>query len=127
MKRYTIRVGKSDSVFVLEDSEARMAWFRKRCPNLVHAESADEAIKILATKQFDWVFLDHDLGLLDYTGYTAHGNGTGRDVAKYLSGTNWLADNCVIHSWNPMGAAAMKDILIGASAIPFGQFEIELV
>jgi len=45
-------------------------------------------------------------------------------VARYLSGRNFLGKNVFIHSWNPVGAAKMKDILVGAYAVPFGQFEI---
>lgn len=127
MKRYTIRMGKKDSVFVLEDSEERMKWFRERLPQLVQTDTSDKAIAILAEKQFDWVFLDHDLSLLDYAGNQTQLTGTGRDVAKFLSGMNWVGHNVVIHSWNPMGAAAMKDLLHGAVAIPFGQFDIEFV
>lgn len=127
MKPYVIRAHKDDSVFVLEDSEARMIWFRERFPNLVWADTADKAITILAEKEFHWVFLDHDLGLLDYNGKNVSDVGYGQEVAKFLSGQNWVGYNVVIHSWNPVCAAKMKDLLKGATAIPFGQFDIEFV
>lgn len=126
-KAYRITMKKNDSVFLLEDSEARIEWFKKQCPGVVVAETALQAIDILKDKEFDWVFLDHDLGLLDYAGYSAGGEGTGRDVARFLSGTGYIAKHCIIHSWNPKGAAAMKDILQGAVAIPFGQFDIDII
>lgn len=123
--RYKIRIKKGMSVFLLEDSEERIKWFKEKFPELVHAETVLQAIDILKDKQFDFVFLDHDLGMLDYADYSVGGEGTGRDVARFLSGKNWIGHNVVIHSWNPTGAAAMKDLLEGAVAIPFGQFDIE--
>jgi hypothetical protein len=127
MKPYVVRMKKTDSVFVLEDSESRMKWFYEQFPKLVWADTADKAIAILAEKQFDWVFLDHDLGLLDYTGANIGDVGNGQEVAKFLSGQNWVGHNVVIHSWNPACAAKMKDLLKGATAIPFGQFDIEFI
>jgi NAD+-processing family protein with receiver domain len=123
--RYKIRMGRKDSVFLLEDSDFRVDWFRKYFPELVLAQTVHEAIKILAEKQFDWVFLDHDLGLLDAVGRTELG--TGSDVARFLSGRTWIGHQVIIHSWNAMGAAHMKDLLKGAVAIPFGQFDIEFI
>lgn len=124
---YKIRVSKKDRIFLLEDSEDRIKWFKGKFPELVHAATVKEAIPILEEKTFDWLFLDHDLGLLDYQGYTVNGEGTGRDVARFLSRHASFKSRVVIHSWNPVGAAAMKDILVGATAIPFGQFDIDFV
>lgn len=120
-----IRMYKKDSVFLLEDSEQRIEWFRKRFPDMVHTDTAEKAIAILAEKQFDWVFLDHDLGLLNYAGIGKEGSG--REVARFLSGKSWIGHNVIIHSWNPCGAALMKDILEGATAIPFGNFDVEFI
>jgi len=125
MKPYLIKIPRASRVLLLEDSETRIAWFAERLPYLEVARTRDDAIALLAARVYDFIFLDHDLGLLDYAGRTGR-EGNGRDVAKFLSGTGWTGKNTVIHSWNPAGAAAMKDILRNACAIPFGQFEIEI-
>ena len=122
-----VRIPEKSRVFLLEDSDHRIKWFRERLPNIVVATNVEDAIKILSEAVFDFVFLDHDLQLVDYQSYKESRTGTGRDVAKFLSGTGFVGKNVFIHSWNSMGAAAMKDCLAGAYAIPFGQFEIEIV
>jgi hypothetical protein len=119
-----IRIPRHARCFLLEDSEERIAWFVDRLPSIDMATNVHDAVEILAQKEYDFVFLDHDLGLLDYAGYCGP-EGSGKDVARYLSGRGFIGHNVLIHSWNSIGAAAMKDILEGAMAIPFGQFEIE--
>ena len=121
--KVTIAIPEGASVFLLEDSPERVEWFTHKIPDLVTADTADKAIAILAGKVFDFVFLDHDLGLMDYAGGTGS-MGNGQEVAHYLSGRGFLGKNVFIHSWNALGAAKMKDILEGAYAVPFGQFDI---
>jgi hypothetical protein len=89
----------------------------------VVARTADEAISYLALEHFDFVFLDHDLGIMDQYGTAPAGNG--KMVAKFIASQGYIGDNVVIHSWNPDGAAEMKNALRNACVIPFGQFEIE--
>lgn len=124
--RIRIRIPRNAKCFLLEDSFERIDWFRSKLPFLDVEDNVDDAIEALSQKAYDFVFLDHDLGLLDYAGASGE-VGNGRHVAHYLSGINFVGDNVVIHSWNSIGAAMMKDILKGASAIPFGQFDIDLV
>ena len=124
--KFTVRVPRDARCFLLEDSEARIEWFRERLPSITVRSNASEAIEALAAGSYDVLFLDHDLGLLDSAGATGP-EGSGKQVARYLSGTGYLGYLVVIHSWNVVGAAAMKDILKGAAAIPFGQFEIDLI
>jgi len=126
MKTVTVKIPADAMVFVLEDSEERIQWFLERLDKVVIAKTVDTAIQALAQDHFDFVFLDHDLGLLDYAGATGP-EGNGQEVAKYLSGTGFLGKNVFIHSWNSAGATKMKDILVGAYAVPFGQFEIEVI
>ena len=52
-------------VFVLDDTEDRISWFRQRIPGLRYAKTCDEALQILSTEKFDCVFLDHDLSWVD--------------------------------------------------------------
>jgi hypothetical protein len=116
-------IPRGSKVFLLEDSEERIHWFRDRLPEIVVANNVTDAIVILAGQVFDYVFLDHDLGLLDYAGDPGT-SGTGAEVARYLSGRGFVGKNVFIHSWNTTGAARMKDILKGAFAVPWGQFDI---
>jgi hypothetical protein len=111
-------------VFLLEDSDYRIAWFKERVPNIVVCTNVNDAIGVLVTNEpFDVVFLDHDLGILDWAGVSA--NGDGKQIAKHLASTGFLGKNVVIHSWNKAGAAAMAESLKGALVIPFGQFEVK--
>lgn len=121
-----IRIPRHAKCFLLEDSPERIAWFQDRLPSIDVTENVSDAIEALSHNVYDFVFLDHDLGLLDYAGYTGP-VGNGQAVASFLSGRGFIGHNVIIHSWNPMGAARMKDILEGAMAIPFGQFDIEFI
>ena len=66
-------------------------------------------------------FLDHDLGLFTGT------EGDGLQVAKHLAARGFDGRNTFIHSTNQNGAAAMQGALKNATAVPFGQFEIESI
>lgn len=64
------------------------------------AKSSNEAIALLKWRPVVEISLDHDLGLYD----------TGMRVAKHIVGM--LARPIVhIHSMNPVGAKAMRDLL----------------
>ena len=118
------KVPKSWPVFVLEDAGDRIAWFRRQIPHAVIATSCDEALRILSTREFKIVFLDHDLGFLD-AAYPDRLHGNGKEVARYLARTAFPGV-VVIHSKHEAGANAMKVHLPQASLAPFGTFEIEL-
>jgi hypothetical protein len=120
-----IVIPSGSRVFLLEDDEVRIKWFLERLPGAVIATEPDEAKAILdANPPFDFVFLDHDLGLRDYHGAGIEGNG--QHVARYLAERGETGLNTVVHSWNPVGASAIKTILPNATVIPFGQFEFAI-
>lgn len=56
-----------EKVLLLEDSDARIKWFRERVPenSLTVVSTVNDAIAAMATNVFDIMFLDHDLGFLD--------------------------------------------------------------
>lgn len=62
---------------LVEDRALRVAWFKDRfgAENLVHTLDVDEAIELLSLGQFEFLFLDHDLGTEPKAG---------RDVALWL-------------------------------------------
>ena len=70
---------------------------------------------------FDFLFLDHDLGLFTGT------EGDGLQVAQHLAERGFESLNTFIHSTNQNGAAAMRKALRKATVVPSGQFEIESI
>lgn len=96
----------------------RIAWFKKRIPNVTVVRTVQELKNYFANKPVcDFYFLDYDLG---------DGAGTGEEAASFLKESFGLGSNAaIIHSWNTAGAARMKDLLPRAQYIPFGEFEID--
>jgi CheY-like chemotaxis protein len=108
-------------VFVLDDTDDRISWFRSKLPNVQFAKTCDEALEILSTQKFDVVFLDHDLTWMD-AGFPDRQHGNGKEVARYLARTRFPG-KVVIHSRSDQ-AAAMAKILPRATVIRFGEFDI---
>lgn len=124
MSLITVTISRGMRVFLLEDSDDRIAWFRSKIDNLTIAKTAEEAIQIFATSPpFDFVFLDHDLGLVDYAG-NAGSEGNGQQVAKHLAGLGFIGENILIHSWNPYGAGLMAGVLPKATVAAYKTFDI---
>jgi CheY-like chemotaxis protein len=118
-----INISSSWSVFVLDDTDDRISWFRTKLPNMQHAKTCDEALEILSSHRFDIVFLDHDLSWLD-AGFPDRQHGNGKEVARYLLRTQF-AGQIVIHSRSDQ-ASVMAKILPRAIVAPFGEFDITL-
>jgi hypothetical protein len=121
MPKTVITIPGDWPVFVLEDNQERIAWFRKRVPQAIIVENASEAMVLLAQGDFKMAFLDHDLGDID-AAYPDRFQG--KEVAQYLACSNF-SGIVVIHSLNTAGAKAMKAHLKDARIVPFGTFEIE--
>lgn len=109
-------------VFVLDDTEDRLTWFRQRMPQARTAKTSAEAIALLIQNQFDLVFLDHDLSWQD-AGFPERQFGNGKEVARYLARTKF-SGRVVIHSKNEDGVRAMKKLLPHAAVARFDEFEI---
>jgi len=62
----TFRVPSDCRVFVLDDTQDRLDWFRERLPQMRSATTSAAALEILSTEHFDLVFLDHDLSFMDW-------------------------------------------------------------
>ena len=118
--KLTISIRRGARVFLLDDDDVRIKWFLERLISITIAKEAPDAIAILYSYPlFDFVFLDHDLGLFTGT------EGDGLQVAQHLARRGFDGHNTVIHSTNAAGASAMKESLKCATVAPFGQFEIE--
>ena len=124
-------MGRSDSgharVLVVEDDEARCAWFRERLRGRQLDVTCDvgTAIGWLAERDYAAVLLDHDLAEEHYFSDARDDERTGYAVAR------WLADHptcqrdalIIIHSLNYEGARRMLEVLRAAGRdaehIPF--------
>jgi hypothetical protein len=117
MNYVTITMLAESRVLLLEDSPMRIAWFTKRIPNLKVVRTVQEFRDYFETKPLvDFIFFDHDLGTEE----------TGYDAVKYMiekfGGNSTNAG--IIHTWNPAGAAKMRELLPKVLWIPFGEFEV---
>ncbi len=110
-------------VFVLDDTDERLVWFKAKVPSARCAKTCDEALQILSSERFDLVFLDHDLSWMD-AGFPNRQHGNGKEVARYLARTNFQG-RIVIHSRSDQ-AKTMAKILPQAAVAPFGDFDIRL-
>ena len=112
-------------VFVLDDTQERLFWFREQLRGVAHlrdASTADHALEILSAEPFDLVFLDHDLSWAD-AGFPDKQHGNGKEIARYLARTGF-AGRVVIHSKNEDGVRAMRKLLPAATIARFDEFEI---
>lgn len=107
-------------IFVLEDSPERAKYFIERFADheITITDDAKDAVVYLSEEVYDYIFLDHDLG---------DGNGSGADVAEFLSSDMCINDDAVviIHSWNIPASAAMLRMLPGAFVFPYGSQQFQ--
>ena len=121
----TFHVPEHWRVFVLDDTEDRLSWFRQRLHKMRYAKTAAAALEILSAETFDLIFLDHDLSWMD-AGFPERQHGNGKEVARFLARTKFQG-RIVIHSKNEDGVRAMRKILPAAAVERFGDFEIVTV
>ncbi|MGA7794139.1 MAG: cyclic-phosphate processing receiver domain-containing protein [Candidatus Acidiferrales bacterium] len=108
-------------VLVVEDTEDRISWFRKRLPKAVFAKNAEAAFRALSRQEFKVAFLDHDLHWMHADNSIF--KGTGKEVARFMAQQGFKGI-VIIHSKHVEGAAIMKKYLSNARLAPFGSFEI---
>jgi CheY-like chemotaxis protein len=106
-------------VLILEDDPIRHKAFKT---NFWHCDmtiviTAQEAIKKLTNNQYDYLFLDHDLG---GTQFAPSDENSGYAVAKFLENNPQYkpATRIIIHSLNPDGRKAMNMALPEAVQLP---------
>ncbi|MCA1617928.1 MAG: hypothetical protein LC795_01150 [Acidobacteria bacterium] len=114
-------------ILIVEDDEARCAWFRERLAGSRLDVTCDvrQAVRWLAERDYRAVLLDHDLADEHYFSNEPDDERTGYAVAR------WLAENptrqrdalIVVHSLNYTGARRMVEVLRDAGReaehIPF--------
>ena len=105
-------------VLVLDDSNERLKEFRQKLIGnvVVCVKTAKEAIKELASNEWDCTCLDHDLG--DKV-MVPSGPGTGYEVAEWLEQHPDKQPKMIfIHSFNTAGAKRMAAALPNAIVAP---------
>lgn len=106
-------------VLFLDDNLERHKEFAKGFGDdsneIWYVETASDAIEVLNEIKFDSIFLDHDLGG-EY--FVPSGDGTGYEVAEWLSENLDYNPIIIIHSMNPSGAVNMKNKLSGCGFKP---------
>ena len=121
-------------ILIVEDDEARCAWFRERLAGSQLDVTCDvrQAVLWLAERDYRAVLLDHDLADEHYFSNEPDDERTGYAVAR------WLAENptsqrdalIVVHSLNYTGARRMVEVLRAsgrdAEHIPFHYLQMGL-
>jgi len=113
------------NIFILEDNLERVATFNMLLPriyqcDITQTDDVEQAKKILLSKQFDLIFLDHDLGGKVFV--DSELPDTGYQIAKFIADNKIKYQQIIIHSMNPIGAQNMLTILSKRSSavyIPF--------
>jgi DNA-binding response OmpR family regulator len=107
---------KLHRVLVVEDDGKRITTFIEYFG--VHflsiIESAAIAKKYLAAEEFDFVFLDGDLG--EY-------NGTGLDVAKFIKKELTYMPQVIVHTWDKDVGKEVLKLIPTAKLIAYGSEE----
>ena len=112
------------NILFLDDDEIRHEMFEKWVIKGIQAtttKSYKEFIAVAPLKNWDIIFLDHDLGVEDQMciPHVTNRFPTGSDVARYLIENDIKAKKIIIHSYNSVGAANMINIFkeVGVTAI----------
>lgn len=114
-------------IFILEDSNARIKYFKSRLDKkgniLEIAKTVKEGEKILGKHSFwDMILLDHDLDGEVFV--DSNNDNTGYQLAKFIK--QYIDyGRAIIHTMNPAGAVNMKAVLKDAEVIPFSVLDIK--
>ena len=111
------------TVLILEDDPNRVNSFRDRLDKegvkFFVTDSVTACIQALENCEWEWLFLDHDLGGKFYVKSDGD-EPTGWHVAKWLSEhPDRIPDAVILHSLNPNGRKNMKSLLPNAEEVPF--------
>jgi len=108
-------------ILILEDNQERVRQFMKKFIGAVVlcTEDADECIEFLKVRDWDILFLDHDLGGEVYV-RSFGDKKTGYTVAKWLSeNMDRIPKHVFIHSLNGPGAWNIQSRLPDSILTPF--------
>jgi DNA-binding NarL/FixJ family response regulator len=97
------------NILFLDDCPQRTKKFKRLLPMAVTCETAQECIDLLPTEDWDYVFLDHDLGGETYQ--SSDEFNTGMQVVRYIVDNPQNVQHFVVHSLNYGAALNMVSLL----------------
>lgn len=103
----------------LDDDEGRHGLLDEAGHEVWHVRTAEQAIKRLGERPYDFVSLDHDLGGEPFQ--ASEETNTGYQVAKHIAEMETPPPVIRVHSYNPAGAKRMMDKLRGINAQSYYQ------
>jgi hypothetical protein len=111
------------NVLFLDDNADRTAFFQSRFPRATCVSSAKDCIFQLETKNWDVIFLDHDLNeIMNEEDYLEEH--TGMEVVRYICSNKLVIPHIVVHSCNYYKSAEMYETLLNenynVTKVPFG-------
>ena len=109
-------------ILFLDDSRARINYFRSKVPNATIVMSAQKCIEKLSRgDEYEILFLDHDLGGEVYV--DSHSKNSGMEVVRWIESHNPIIKQIIVHSHNYYAAQDMVDRLrkkkYKADAVPY--------
>jgi CheY-like chemotaxis protein len=113
------------NILFLDDNPNRQKLIQQEIPSSIRVYTAEEAIKSLAavavTPEWDYVFLDHDLGGEQYV--SSNRKDTGMEVVRWIVANKPKIRMVILHSLNYFAVKEMKTLLTengyGAIIVPF--------
>jgi len=97
------------NILFLDDCPNRTRKFRSLLPSADTCFTAKECIDKLYTQEWDWVFLDHDLGGETYQ--NSEEFNTGMQVVREMIARRAEVHRVIVHSLNYYAAQTMVDLL----------------
>jgi CheY-like chemotaxis protein len=97
------------NILFLDDSENRCKTFRASCPSATIVNTAADCVSMLSTQDWNYVFLDHDLGGREFVGPSKEE--TGYEVAQWIAEHKPKIGRIIIHSFNVSAAILMEIVL----------------
>ena len=113
-------------LFFLDDNPTRHEVLKATGIQADHCYTYDDALVKLQPVKYDVLSLDHDLGEGDdyCTPGVNNKHKTGTDLARVIVERDIIADVIILHSFNPIGAQSMHQILMHSARqvlrMPFG-------
>lgn len=115
------------NILFLDDNPTRTRAFRSEVPSAVCVETAADCIKLLDEREWDYVFLDHDLGGEEWVG--SDREDCGMEVVRWLIANRpqFIRDlnppKVIVHSHNHPAANEMtfklRDAGYNVMKVPF--------
>jgi hypothetical protein len=118
------------NILILEDDINRVKKFRDNlqygCDVLMVFDEVDECIEALRNREWDYLFLDHDLGGKVYVPSDGEEK-TGWHVAKWLSeNEDKMPEQIIVHSLNEGGRKNIMSLLKNAIELPFAWDKVKI-